>query len=438
MRITNFGLAATMLVSAVLLGGGNANFPVQRMLVELVSVAVLATLAWRGWRGPTDRWTVALMLFVGALFLVGIAQIIPLPASLWRTLPSRALPAEIADAIGAGKNAMPLSLTPDATIRALLFLLPASATLVATLACDRRERRRLLNWTVVLALFSAFLGMFQVASGPSGPYLYAVANQDPAVGVFSNHNHQADLLLIAMLLAATMSISQRVSNITQRLIISGVLVFLTITVIATMSRAGVVLMLPTLAISIALLLPKAILRDRRAWAAGAAGVIILAGLAALLSHNAMVIRTLDRFDTDTDPRFMFWPSVVQAAKDYFPMGSGLGSFVPVFKAVEPLEIVNRAYVVHAHNDYLELLIETGVTGLALIVLFAVLLATGLIRALRDPALRDRRRQITATASAIGILLIHSFGDYPLRTIALTSIFAMLMATLAATPAARRR
>ena len=61
----------------------------------------------------------------------------------------------------------------------------------------------------------------------------------------------------------------------------------------------------------------------------------------------------------------------RAAGLYFPFGSGLGSFDPVYRAVEPLTAVTASYFNHAHDDALELLVETGAFGMAVLAAFAL-------------------------------------------------------------------
>ena len=45
-----------------------------------------------------------------------------------------------------------------------------------------------------------------------------------------------------------------------------------------------------------------------------------------------------------------------------PVGAGLGTFVPVYAMFEKPEQVSLFYVNRAHNDVLELWLETGVAG----------------------------------------------------------------------------
>ncbi len=59
--------------------------------------------------------------------------------------------------------------------------------------------------------------------------------------------------------------------------------------------------------------------------------------------------------------------MAEAAQSYLPVGSGLGSFDPVYRSVEPLERLDATFFNQAHNDYLEIWLETGWIGAGLTV-----------------------------------------------------------------------
>src|SRR5256885_15934119 len=59
----------------------------------------------------------------------------------------------------------------------------------------------------------------------------------------------------------------------------------------------------------------------------------------------------------------------KAITDYMPFGSGLGSFLKVYRQYESPETVTNEYVIHAHNDYAEIVLELGVAGILLLLLF---------------------------------------------------------------------
>jgi O-antigen ligase len=124
-------------------------------------------------------------------------------------------------------------------------------------------------------------------------------------------------------------------------------------------------------------------------------------------------------------------------RQYFPIGSGVGSFVDVFYAGEPRELLKPSYLNHAHNDWLEWLLETGLPG--------VLLALAAIAGWTLRSLRLVRMQRgngggvgLALAGAVIILLLGlaSIVDYPVRVPAVACLLALAAVWMAA-PAAQK-
>ena len=128
-----------------------------------------------------------------------------------------------------------------------------------------------------------------------------------------------------------------------------------------------------------------------------------------------------------------------AARNYAPVGSGLGSFVPVFQLFERPEVftVLQQYVNHAHNDYIELFIETGLMGAAALLVFLAWFATAAVRSALWPSGRDADLPRVA-AVIVALLLVHSIVDYPLRTAAMAVVFALGCGLLTPPAASRPR
>jgi O-antigen ligase len=123
-----------------------------------------------------------------------------------------------------------------------------------------------------------------------------------------------------------------------------------------------------------------------------------------------------------------------ALRDFMPLGSGLGSFRSVYQLYEDPARVTNTYVVHAHNDYAELALETGVPGILLIILFLAWWCRESWRAW----LADAAPFARAASIASGAILVHSLVDFPLRTAAIASVFAMCLALLGERRAAQAR
>ncbi len=66
-------------------------------------------------------------------------------------------------------------------------------------------------------------------------------------------------------------------------------------------------------------------------------------------------------------RMAFWKDTVLAIKDFPVFGSGLGVFPYIYPQYDTVTLyTQRSFVNHAHNDYLELMLETGTIGLAIV------------------------------------------------------------------------
>ena len=121
-----------------------------------------------------------------------------------------------------------------------------------------------------------------------------------------------------------------------------------------------------------------------------------------------------------------------------PFGSGLGTFVPVYATFErPEDTIPNSFANHAHNDFLELWLNTGVVGLALAGIFVIWLGWRSFALWRNaPAAGASELDWTLARSAtliVGLLLVHSLFDYPLRTGAMMAVMAFACALLIEPP-----
>ena len=115
------------------------------------------------------------------------------------------------------------------------------------------------------------------------------------------------------------------------------------------------------------------------------------------------------------------------AREYFPWGSGFGSFPDVFKVWEPEEALGFTYTNHAHNDWLELLMTGGVP--AMLLLLVVVAAWGwrtyVAWRVMKPATREARYARMASILVL-MLALASVVDYPLRVPSMMG-FAVVLA-----------
>ena len=431
-----FACLAGFLVAAFLLGGGArgdiASLVLLRPLAVLVCGYALVTL---------DRASVVahrgLVAWFAAVVVLVLVQLLPLPPTIWHALPGRALLVAVDAATGNGDAWRPLAIVPDDAFNALYSLAVPAAVLLLGTQLSQRDRVRLLPWLIGLAIASGLLGLLQAIGPDQGAlYFYKITNPGAPVGLFSNRNHAALFLACLAPLAAAWLLDNPADR--RRLIVGlAATAVLTPLAIAGGSRAGLVVAVVGLAGAAALLYRgKFTGGDRRfvTRAGGAAGavLVVLSATLVFFARSASVDRLLAD-EQGGDLRFRAWPVVMDVARDYFPWGSGAGTFVTAFQIREPLELLKPTYFNHAHNDLLELTVTAGLPGLILLGVALAGFAFAAWSAWRkDPAARGaagvearQARTLARTASLVLVLIaLASLVDYPLRTPSIAA-FAML-------------
>jgi O-antigen ligase len=117
---------------------------------------------------------------------------------------------------------------------------------------------------------------------------------------------------------------------------------------------------------------------------------------------------------------MFWHRPV--------LGWGLGTFPTVYPAYR--SFYTNLFVNEAHNDYAQLLVETGLLGFALMLWFVIVLyRRGLPTSRRWEFKWDGAVSVAALLGCTGILL-HSFVDFNLQIPANAALFYVLCALAA--------
>lgn len=328
--------------------------------------------------------------------------------------------------------------------RALFFLLPACSVFIATLQLTKPNRYRLLIAIGVIVLLNIFLGFAQLAQGQNSPLrLYAITNATEAVGFFANRNHLASLLMMCFPMAVAITAWWAHQRNTYQakspmLVIGGALlcVLIILAIAVARSRAGLLLGM----IGGVMCLPALFALPKAPGFKRLLGAIVVLGIIASIQFALFGI--LQRFDNgiaDTT-RSQMTNTSIQAGKAFAPMGSGLGTFRDAYP---PFELkagnMDSTLTNHAHNDYAEIWLEAGYPGiLAMSVFWLLFLAVGwVIWFVRKQG--DRIDILLSRAAWIGVLLalLHSYVDYPLRTTANATVFAVLLA-LALTSVASKR
>jgi O-antigen ligase len=273
---------------------------------------------------------------------------------------------------------------------------------------------------------SLMLGLLQMAAGPTSHLRpYQRTNAEYGVGFFANRNHQAALLLTALPLAAHFIGARRRpgANWTLPPILFGAAVALVaaVGVVAAGSRAGLLLLIPG-ALAAFFIAARAEHLQLR-WVGLGAVILGVVVAGALVVDPGGGLHNLAK-PVSEDQRAQVAPDIARAAMHYGPVGTGLGSFDPVYRSVEPVTAASTTFLNHAHDDYLELWLETGVVGAILLVAFLYWFGRASWRAWISERKLVGASLARAGSTVAGLLLLHSAVDYPLRTTALAALFGL--------------
>jgi O-antigen ligase len=427
----------TFLVIVFLTGGGSRS-DIQALIVLRPVAALACFLAlWRLSRVHI-RQNRHLFGFAATMLVLVVIHLVPLPPAIWMRLPGRELVAQIDAAAGLDDIWRPITLVPTATRNALYSLFVPLAVLLLGVQTTREERFQLLPVLLGLGLFSGLIGMLQAIGAPSGAlYFYEVTNNGSAVGLFANRNHQA--IFLTMLLPALAVFAgagargrsgQSMKARSWSAIVAGTA--LVPLILVTGSRTGLALGCFGLAAAAAIYRKpetsivakrKVVKFDWRYPIAGF-GVLCLAAITVIMSR-AEAIRRLAASDDVEEQRFLVWGPIAEAARTYFPVGSGIGSFVETYRIHEKDSLLNPFYLNHAHNDWLELFLTGGLPAVALLVigLFCYLRVA---RELWRTRLHHGRDVQYAKLGFVMILVLAlaSVVDYPVRTPILACVFVV--------------
>lgn len=422
---------AIVLACTIVLGGGGSPAPLLELGLQIIT-AVIA--AW--WifsertalsRVPASIWLVA-MLIIG----VHLIQLLPLPPGLWHALPGRADERAALALIGASDSWRPLSLSPARTLASLLAAFSALVLMAIAGSLTWTSRMQVVGVILAGGIATLLVGAAQLAGGAGSAFDFFAAGPYLA-GFQGNHNSTADVLLIAMLAAAALgrtalgSLTRQPSAVQIALLATAVDGLFMLGVFFTGSRAGMVLIVPTLALQFLILASRSNLRiGTLAIAFAAVGTITAIG-AVLLRGNRAIAPILARFEFAGEFRPELWRDTIFAIGQFWPAGSGMGTFVPVLIAVERLEVVDPTLPNRAHNDFLELALTGGLPGIIVLLAVVLLLGRGAFRSIRPrgPARSGGQAVLSLfSISVLAIIGLHSLVDYPLRSMALAGIAAV--------------
>lgn len=386
---------------------------------------IIIVVLFGDWRRVDQARPVWILL--AATFALVLLQCLPLPPEIWQALPGRS--AFLAAAGDAVQPWRPWSIVPDATINAAISLIVPLAALLVIANLQTNERRWLPGLVVLLCAAAMMVGLLQLSGGG---YDNPLINDTPGQisGSFANRNHFALFLAIGILVVPIWAFANEPQSRWRPPVAISLLIMFMLTIVASGSRAGMLLggFAAVLGLTIAANGIKTSLRRYPPWVfpaliGGIGGIVAVLVLFAAAAGRALSINRLAENDVGQDMRARALPTVWHMLRDYFPAGSGFGSFDPLFRMHEPFELLKPTYFNHAHNDWLEVLLDAGIPGLLLVGVAIGWWGWASIAAWRGPSSAAASLARLGSAALL-LIFIASIFDYPARTPAIMAIIIL--------------
>jgi len=362
-----------------------------------------------------------------------------------------------------GSNLRTISIYPFVTLRQLMVFLSLLAVFIVTVNVfgSRKRIESILRAFVLFGFAYALFGIVQRLSW-NGKMFWTipVASEASPFGSFINHNHFAAFLSMIVPIAAGMLMDEgrRLFQAAEpggigsgprssgpgvystfgaepfaRLLLAAFVVAVMAGAIAFSASRGAVL---ALAGAVVFYGGALVVQGRVRRGEAIAGIVILgltAGLALWLGLGPLAEKLYAISDVETEPslfsRVLGWQWTVRIIGDFPLMGTGFGTFAQAWTRYYP---PGTAAIWHeAHNDYLQLLSETGVIG---IVVFAAALLVYLWCYILPGVLKEGVGDRYAVHGvSIGLIAVglHSIVDFPLQINACALLFVVLAALLIA-------
>jgi len=358
-----------------------------------------------------------------------IIQLIPFPASIVRFISpntykiyveSHKLLEASAMAEKSSKPVYSLSLNRNATKEELYKIISYALIFFLVINNTRSQRRlrRMIFAIVIFAFCLSIFGMVQKAYWNGKIYWFRELRYGgTSFGPYVNRNHYAGFMEMAIPLALAALVITK--SINKKIILGFMASIMASTIFISLSRGGMLAFLGSmLFISLAFLMHKT-LKKHLSFI-----IVLLIGIVFFIIYLQLFSIVADRLLTVIDPdelsslqRFLVWKDTLRITADFPLIGSGLGTFKYIFPKYNTH--YSEVVFLYPENDYLQLLVETGIIGL-LIVLWGLL--SFLITIFR---IASKDNLFFFLMGSIIAILIHSFFDFNLHIPANAVIFSII-------------
>ena len=396
------------------------------LVLGLCALLIFAVLAF----GAVDEWsTFAFEAGAAVLFLVWAGkQLVSRQVTLSKN--PLYLPAFLFFGLILAQVALRRSAYGYVTEYEALQYISYGMVLLIGAECVREEEARKIfaHVMVVFGACYAFFALVQELTA-NGKIFWVHSPQfhGSIYGSYVNHDHYAGLMEMLVPLPFVLSMGHLMRG-GKRVLVAFCAVLMASTIFLSGSRGGMLAFVLEMVLFAALTLGKK-RSPRIALGSMAVCVLVLAFLV-FLGKGQVLGRLGDlspgaRLDMTKDSLRMFSMRPI--------WGWGLGTFPTVYPSYR--SFYTNLFVNEAHNDYAQLLVETGLLGFALMLWFLICLyRNGLPTSRRWEFKWDGAVSLAALLGCTGILL-HSFVDFNLQIPANAALFYVLCGLAASGPLA---
>jgi len=318
-----------------------------------------------------------------------------------------------------------------------LLLYSAYGMLVFVITQSLRRSAQLKPLVWIVCGYGALVASFALLQGiaPNGKlyWIFPLHQGGLLYGPYVNHNHYAGFM--EMLTPFPLAVAaSRFARGNLRLLAAAVGALMAGTIFLSASRGGMIAFGAQVVVLVLLLSPQ-----RRNWkrsTALAVFLVVMVGFLVWLGGSALTQRLVSiqsetRQELSGGVRLTIDRDGLRMWREKPWLGWGLGTFPVAYP--EFRSFYTRFFVNQAHNDYLQLLVESGLAGCALALWFLVVTFRG-ARAKLENWTENAGGTLTA-AALVGVvgLLVHSALDFNLQIPANAALFYVLCAIAAAAP-----
>lgn len=296
---------------------------------------------------------------------------------------------------------------------------------------------------VIFGAFMAFFGILQRLANPDGIYGLRETPQAIPFGPFVNQHHFAAFMQMTAGVTLGFIFGKELKRDKKGLLVMAFIV-MSVAAILTSSRGGLLGLLSVVAFVIMFSFfsgqwsgarrsekkaPSDLGQKVGIAAAGVGIALVILGVVIFIGGGESLLRGIGAAKADSDfssGRTHYWAIALKIFLEHPIIGAGFDAFGAAFTRHDTWSGMLR--IEQAHNDYLQILAEGGVLGIACVLAFIYLLFRGGLRSISTSSGLVRDASVGALAGCFGIL-IHSFFDFPLRTPS-NAFFFLLLCSIA--------